>query len=327
MSVSEKVVLLFKDNDKAVIAAALFVLVGASVVTRKILSFIRLLFDVYIRPGKSLKKFGAGQGAWAIITGASDGIGKEFAYQLAQARFNLLLISRTQSKLQVLADEIGTKHNVETKIYAMDFSKGIPENLKEIIRQLDVGVLVNNVATNHEIPTPFLLETDQLIGNIVEVNIASVLMITKIVIPNMTAKNRGLILNCGSFSGYVPSPYLSVYSGSKAFLSTWSAALGMELKSSGITATAMSKVRRATWLIPYPKPYVKAVLSKIGVSGGASAIPFGSNPYPSHALVNWLISYTFDMHFWLRRNFAHQVDIRKRALRKREREAAAAKSQ
>ncbi|CAG8589701.1 921_t:CDS:2 [Ambispora leptoticha] len=327
MSVSEKVVQLFKDNDKAVITAALFALVGASVVTRRVFSLLKLLFDVYIRPGKSLKNFGAGRGAWAIITGASDGIGKEFAYQLAQAKFNLLLISRTESKLQALANEIEQKHNVETRIYAMDFSKGIPENLKEIINQLDVGVLINNVATNHEIPTPFFLENDQLIDNIVEVNIASVLRITKIVIPIMKAKNRGLIINCGSFSGYVPSPYLSVYSGSKAFLSTWSAAIGMELKSSGITATAMSKIRRATWLIPYPKPYVKAVLSKIGVPGGASAIPFGSNAYPSHALVNWLISYTFDMHFWLRRNFEHQTDIRNRALRKREREAAAAKSQ
>ncbi|CAG8452728.1 14741_t:CDS:2 [Acaulospora colombiana] len=193
----------------------------------------------------------------------------------------------------------------------MDFTNGEPknyQNLKEIINQLDVGVLVNNVAMNHEIPTPFILETDELIQNIVEVNISGLLKVTKIVLPGMLSRNRGLIINVGSFSGMVATPYLSVYSGSKAFMNTWSQALGAELKSKGIVVenvntyfvvSAMSKVRRPSFLIPLPRPYVKSVLNKIGVPGGASWVPFNSNTYPPHALANWVITNTFPWNFWV----------------------------
>jgi 17beta-estradiol 17-dehydrogenase / very-long-chain 3-oxoacyl-CoA reductase len=120
----------------------------------------------------------------------------------------------------------------------MDFTEGNKrdyENLKEMIEELvDVGVLINNVATNHDIPTPFILETDEVINSIVEVNISGLLKITKMILPKMLSSNRGLIINVGSFSGMIPVPYLSVYSASKAFMSTWSAALGAELKSKGI---------------------------------------------------------------------------------------------
>jgi 17beta-estradiol 17-dehydrogenase / very-long-chain 3-oxoacyl-CoA reductase len=143
---------------------------------------------------------------------------------------------------------------------------------------------------------------------------------------------KGLIINLGSFAGLVPTPYLSVYSGSKAFLSSWSQAIGAELAPKGITVqnvntyfvvSAMSKIRRATMLIPMPKPYVRSVLGQIGISGGAST-PFTSTPFYSHAIANWLIDNTFGRAFWVKQNYNIQVDIRKRALRKREREAAAA---
>ncbi|CAG8470307.1 6268_t:CDS:2 [Paraglomus brasilianum] len=326
------------ENKLATALVGLFSVVGALFLANKTLSFLNLLLDIYVRSGKRLEQFGAGKGAWAVITGASDGIGKEFAYQLAAAKFNILLISRTRSKLESLASEIEGKYGVQTQIYAMDFTKGDLqdyENLKEVINQLDIGVLINNVATNHEIPTPFIMESEELINNIVEVNIAGTLRITKMIVNVMAAKNRGLILNIGSFAGYVPSPYLSVYSGSKAFLSTWSQALGAELKPKGIVVqnvntyfvvTGMSKIRRSNFLTPYPKPYVRAVLSKIGVPCG-SEYPYTSASYPSHGLANWLIANAFSWSWWEARNLEIHIDVRKRALRKREREAAAAKSQ
>ena len=89
----------------------------------------------------------------------------------------------------------------------------------------------------------------------------------------------------------------------------------------------MSKIRRSSWLIPHPKPYVKSVLSKIGVPGGASDVPYSSSVYPSHALANWIMTNTFNLSFWVNQGLAQQENIRKRALRKREREAAAAKAQ
>ncbi|CAB4415600.1 unnamed protein product, partial [Rhizophagus irregularis] len=116
--------------------------VGALTITIKALSFWRLIFDLYIRLAKA-EEVGAGTGAWAVITGASDGIGKEFAYQLAAAKFNVFLISRTESKLQDISNDIESKYQVKSRIYAMDFTKGDKrdyENLKEIIEELvDVG--------------------------------------------------------------------------------------------------------------------------------------------------------------------------------------------
>lgn len=77
------------------------------------ISIFELVLDLYVLPGKSLSKFGAakkgqpGQGAWALVTGATDGIGKEFAIQLAKRGFNVFLVSRTTSKLQAVQEEIG----------------------------------------------------------------------------------------------------------------------------------------------------------------------------------------------------------------------------
>ncbi|KAG0296161.1 hypothetical protein BGZ98_001084, partial [Dissophora globulifera] len=164
------------------------------------------------------------------------------------------------------------------------------------------------------------------------VNINAAMKMTKIVVPQMIERKNGLIINVGSFAGLVPTPFLSVYSGSKAFLSSWSQAIGAELKPKGIhvqnvntffVVSAMSRIRRASLLIPMPKPYVRSVLSQIGLSGGAST-PFTSTPFYSHAVANWLIDNVFSRAFWVQHNYNVQVDIRKRALRKREREAAAA---
>jgi 17beta-estradiol 17-dehydrogenase / very-long-chain 3-oxoacyl-CoA reductase len=124
-------------------------------------------------------------------------------------------------------------------------------------------------------------------------------------------RRTGLILNLGSFSGLVATPYLSVYSAGKAFLSTWSQALGTELARDGIVVehintyfvvSAMSKIRKPSFLIPMPKPYVASVLSKIGLAGGSS-IPYGSTPYLSHALLNWLIDNLFSTGFWVKQNY------------------------
>ncbi|KAI8089854.1 uncharacterized protein BX664DRAFT_297861 [Halteromyces radiatus] len=311
-------------------------LIGFVYIFSKFASFVKVLLDVYVLKGISLRKFGAGQGAWAVVTGATDGIGKEFAKQLAKNKFNILLVSRTTSKLETAANEISEEYDVKTKIFAMDFTKGDDLDfvrLGQIMNGLDVGVLVNNVGTNHDIPTPFADEDDKVINNIIEVNVKGAMKVTKLALPQMRQKRRGLILNLGSFAGLVATPYLSVYSAGKAFLATWSQALGTELKSEGIVVelvntyfvvSAMSKIRRPTLLIPLAKPYVTSVLSKIGLSCGAD-VPFTSTPYHTHGIVNWAINNLFTKTFWVNHNDTIQKDIRKRALRKREREAAAAR--
>ncbi|KAF9129779.1 hypothetical protein BG015_004096, partial [Linnemannia schmuckeri] len=203
-----------KSNCNAT-TVAIFGAIGAVVVAAKALSFLKVLVDVFLRSGINIKKYDAGNGGWAVVTGASDGIGKEFAFQLASKKLNIVLVSRTESKLKVLAEELQQKYNIETKVHAMDFTKGDDK---------DYQALQTLVA-----PINVTQETDKVVKDIVEININAAMRVTKIIVPHMVARKKGLIINLGSFAGLVPTPYLSVYSGSKAFLSSWSQAIGAEL--------------------------------------------------------------------------------------------------
>ncbi len=272
-----------------------------------------------------------------MVTGASDGIGKEFAIQLAQKGFNIVLVSRTESKLKMLAHDIESKHTgsgVETKVLAMDFAKNAEDDyvrLKELVEGLDVAILVNNVGKSHDMPVPFILTSKQEMADIVTINCLATLRVTQIVAPRMAQRGRGLILTMGSFGGLLPTPLLATYSGSKAFLQQWSTALGAELKPHGVdvelvlsylVTSAMSKIRRTTATIPNPRTFVRAVLGKIGRSGGAQGIAFTSTPYWSHALMQWALT-TFvgtTNQLVVERNKVMHESIRKRALRKLEKD-------
>lgn len=269
------------------------------------------------------------------MTGASDGLGKEFATQLASQGYNLILVSRTESKLEVLAQDLETKHaGLQVKVLAMDFSQNNSadyQRLHDLIQGLDVAILINNVGLSHSIPVPFLQTPKEEMENIISVNCIGTLKVTQIVAPLLVERKRGLILTMGSFAGWMPTPYLATYSGSKAFLQHWSSALAQELQGSGVdvhlvisylVTTAMSKIRRSSLMIPTPKPFVRAALSKVGL-GSQNAIGYTYAPWWSHALLQWVVENTFGagnrLLIWY--NLKMHADIRKRALRKAEREA------
>ncbi|KAG8717811.1 hypothetical protein FRC08_006600 [Ceratobasidium sp. 394] len=306
--------------------------VGAAVVAGLGFSLVRFLFQTFILSGQNLSKYGAKKGAWAVVTGATDGIGREFATQLAKAGFNVLIASRSQDKLDAFASELKSKYSVTTKTYPIDFSRrdtAAYTGLAAALEGLDVGVLVNNVGKSHDIPADFhevpLIEHE----DIVEVNINATIKVTRLIVPGMIARHRGLVLNIGSFAGAVPSPMLATYSGTKAFLSSWSRALAAELGPKGVdvqlvntyfVVSSMSKIRRATAMIPLPFTYVRSVLSKIGVQGDYST------PYWSHGALAYIISF-LPTAFVINYTLNLHKDIRRRALKKREREAAAAKKE
>ncbi|GAA5896899.1 SDR family oxidoreductase [Sporobolomyces salmoneus] len=310
-------------------------LVGAGWLSTYVLSFARMLVDL-ARPGIPLKRFGAKKGAWAVVTGATAGIGRDFALQLAAAGFNVFLASRTTSKLEEISQEITAKYpDIKTQIHSIDFSSPQADYaaLGKELYNLDVGVLINNVGKSYEEPTFFQDLPDQDMNDIVEINVNATLKVTKLVVPGMISRKRGLILTVGSFASLIPSPLLAVYSGSKAFVSTWSQALGSELKGTGVevellntyfVVSKLSKIRRSSWMIPTPKTYVRSVLSKIGVNGGAVGQPHISTPYHGHAPVQWVVDHLFSNSFWLDYNRKLHLDIRRRAIRKRERDAGKA---
>lgn len=325
-----------RDEDSlAAPVTAVFAFIGLLYISLKIFSFWRLIASLFILPGTSLSKYGK-KGTWAVVTGASDGIGKEYALQLAAKGFNIVLVSRTKHKLETLAGEIQSKFaSVETKTLAMDFSASREADfvvLKSLVSDLDVSILVNNVGLSHDMPVPFIQTPEQEIKDIITINCLGTLRVTQIVAPGMVQRRRGLIVTMASFGGILPTPLLATYSGSKAFLQQWSTALGSELKPHGVhvqlvqsylVTSAMSKIKRASATIPTPTQFVKAALGKIGRSGGAQGIAYTSTPYWSHGIMHWaLLTFTGTMNSVVAdQNRGMHESIRKRALRKLERDS------
>jgi len=281
-----------------------------------------------------LSKFGP-KGSWAVVTGASDGIGKEYALQLARKGYNILLVSRTQSKLDALATEINRMCGVHTKTLAMDFAANNDSDysqLAQLVSDLDISILINNVGLSHSIPVPFAETPEQEMKDIITINCTGTLRVTQLVVPSMIRRKRGLILTMASFGGILPTPLLATYSGSKAFLQQWSSALSSELAphnihvqlvQSYLVTSAMSKIRRSSVMVPTPKAFVKAALGKIGRSGGAQGVAATSTPYWAHGVMHWAIAnltpgpmnrYVIDV------NRSMHEGIRQRALRKAGRE-------
>ena len=270
------------------------------------------------------------------MTGASDGIGKEFAVQLAAKGFSLVLVSRTASKLEALAKDIGQRFGgagVQVRTLAMDFSDDKDddyERLGRLIEGLDVGILINNVGQSHSMPVPFLQTERRELQDIVTINCLGTLKTTQVVARKLVQRKRGLILTMGSMGGWMPTPYLATYSGSKAFLQHWNSSLAAELKPSGVDAylvlsylvvSAMSKIRRPSLLIPTPKGFVRSALAKVGSTSQAFA--YTSTPYWTHALFQWAVENTIGvghrLGIWY--NMKMHQDIRTRALKKAAREA------
>lgn len=321
--------------SQALIYGTLFV--GVYKFTTFILSVVTLLCDLFVLPAVDFKKYGAKQGKWAVVTGASDGIGKEYAFQLASRGLNVVLISRTLSKLELIATEIETKYEVSTKIIAFDASTDESSNyakISQIIADLPVTVLVNNVGQSHSIPVPFLETEDKELRDIITINNTVTLKITQTVAPVIAdtvakenKKVKGLILTMGSFGGLLPTPYLATYSGSKSFLQAWSAALAGELKPDGIdvelvisylVTSTMSKIKRSSASIPTPKNFANSVLNSVGRRCGSQERFATSTPYWCHALMYFGIENTVGVYskFANTLNYNMHKSIRVRALKK-----------
>ncbi|KAF9458899.1 3-ketoacyl-CoA reductase [Collybia nuda] len=299
-----------------------------------------VIAQTFLIPGKSLSLFGV-KSAWAVVTGASDGIGREFALQLGAAGFNVVLMARNESALKELATEIEQKSGVSTKIHLIDFTKTNEDSYAAITEQLsslDIGVLVNNVGCGHSISADFVDVSQQEFGDIVAVNVTANVRVTRVILPMMikrsakSVKNRGLIINVGSFSGAVPIPMLQTYSATKAFLATFSTALAEEVRQHRITVehlnayfivTKLSKISRTSLFVPTAKPYVAAVLSKIGLACGAAYTgrPNTSSPFWGHAVLDWYInSFPGGPSSFIETSFRMQRGLRASRLRKLERE-------
>ncbi|KAJ1941620.1 hypothetical protein FBU59_003450 [Linderina macrospora] len=310
-----------------------FTYIGIGVVAYYASLVLTLVYDVFLRSGVKLEKFGAGKGYWAVVTGCTDGLGREAALELARKKFNVILISRSQDKLDAMATEVKAL-GVDAKVLAVDYSNVDDSKWAEIrslLESVRVGVLVNNVGTSYDFPMYVEDVSEERINALVELNMRAMIKMTRFVLPQMKERKSGLILNAGSFAALLPSPFLSIYSGTKGFVKYFTQSLASEVEKQGIVVehlqtyfvcSRMSRTRKPTFLIPLPKPYMRNVLSKIGVQGGSSE-PFTSIPYLSHALLGFVAEHLVSKQMALTYNYNLLSGLRKRALKKLEREQKA----
>ena len=180
--------------------------------------------------------------SWALVTGCTDGIGEAYAHQLARLGFNLILVSRTESKLVKVAQEIQSRHkNVATEILPFDFSsKSAPwPALLELAGKHPVGILVNNVGINVDCPTMFVDTPEAKIDDIITVNIGAMTRLTHAVLPAMLQRRSGAVINLSSFTGRIPTPMLAVYSATKAYADFFSHALHAEVAPQGVVVQSV----------------------------------------------------------------------------------------
>ncbi|TVU11386.1 hypothetical protein EJB05_44971, partial [Eragrostis curvula] len=274
-----------------------FAAVGLLVNARAAVRVALWLYAAFLRPAKPLRRYGA----WAVVTGATDGIGLAIAFRLADAGLGLFLVGRNPHKLASVAAEIRAKHPKvpEVRTFVLDFAgdelaAGV-EALSEAIRGLDVGVLVNNAGVAYPYPRYFHEVDQELMRTLIRVNVEGLTRVTQAVLPGMLERKRGAIVNVGSGSSSVlPSdPLNSVYAATKAYVDTFSRCLYVEYKSKGIdvqcevplnVATKMAtSIDKPSFTAPTADTYAQAAVRHIGYEPRCS-------PYWPHSVMWFLIS-------------------------------------
>uniref|UniRef100_A0A8D0MAR4 17beta-estradiol 17-dehydrogenase n=1 Tax=Sus scrofa TaxID=9823 RepID=A0A8D0MAR4_PIG len=200
----------------------------------------------------SPRSFLMSMGQWAVITGAGDGIGKAYSFELARQGLNVVLISRTLEKLQTIAAEIEWTIGTSVKIIQADFTKDdIYEDIKEKLKGLEIGILVNNVGMLPNLLPSHFLNTPDNIQSVIHCNITSVVKMTQLILKHMESRQKGLILNISSGVALFPWPLYSMYSSSKAFVCTFSKALQAEYEAKGIIIQVLTPHAVSTQMTNY----------------------------------------------------------------------------
>ena len=181
------------------------------------------------------------EGSCALITGASAGIGREFARQLAGRAGSMVLVARRLERLEELRDDLTKRDsNLNVHIRAVDLSQ--PDEVDELCAWLEreeivVDFLINNAGLGDR--GIFATSEPQRVREMLAVNMVALTMLTRALLPAMIAKKRGAILNVSSSAGFLPVGKIAVYAATKAYVTSFSEAIRAELRGTGVTVTAL----------------------------------------------------------------------------------------
>jgi uncharacterized protein len=175
---------------------------------------------------------------WALVTGATTGIGRELAEVFATNRFNLALVARNRERLDLVAEELRAVHKIEVKLVPQDLSlPGAAAQIFQSLRDTPISVLVNNAGFGTY--GPFAESDLDLQTNLMQVNMIALTELTHSFLQPMLARRAGRILNVASTAAFQPGPMVSVYYATKAFVFSFSYALADELQGTGVTVTVL----------------------------------------------------------------------------------------
>jgi short-subunit dehydrogenase len=176
----------------------------------------------------------------ALITGASLGIGLEFARVFAKEKNNLVLVARSKDKLEVLAGELRKDFDVTVKVIAADLSDmNAVQNVYDTCKKegIEIEYLINNAGFGR---FGFFAEDDwEKTGQMIDLNIKALTKFCRMFLPDMIARKSGKILNVASTAAFQPGPVMAVYCASKSYVLSFSEALHNETNGTGVSVTCL----------------------------------------------------------------------------------------
>ncbi|HEV2047247.1 MAG TPA: SDR family oxidoreductase [Chthoniobacterales bacterium] len=180
-------------------------------------------------------------GCSALVTGASAGIGKEFARQLAKRAGAIVLVARREERLNELRDEL-TLRDPNLEVYVRKTDLADLAQVDELVawlesEKIDVDLLINNAGLGDH--GPFASSDPARNDEMLMVNVVALTSLPRKLLPSMIARKRGAILNVSSSAGFLPIPGMAVYAASKAYVNSFSEALRAELRGTGLSVIAL----------------------------------------------------------------------------------------
>lgn len=213
---------------------------------------------------------------WALVTGASEGLGREFAILAAKSGFDVILTARREDRLNTLAHELERAYHVNTLV--------LPANLAdpEAVEQLwldashgrEIGVLVNNagLGRNGDFADPRNWPRE---AASISVNTVAATILLKRAVAHMVANNSGRILNVASLAGFMPGPHMAVYHATKAYLLHLSEAVSVELRKTGVSVTVLCPGPTETGFFEADDLSKAMILNKLPMQSAASVAEAG----------------------------------------------------
>jgi short-subunit dehydrogenase len=183
---------------------------------------------------------GSLRGQKAVVTGASSGLGSDFARELAARGCHLALVARREDRLRELASELAARHGVRSEVVALDLSeRGAAAALAERLEALDMqpDVLVNNAGLG--VYGPFLSTPWDRIERMLAVDVLAPLELTRRFAAAMAERRRGRLLHVASIAAFQPAPLYAAYGAAKSLVLHFGEALAFELRGSGVTSTVL----------------------------------------------------------------------------------------